>query len=143
MRPPLPLPKPSLPSCFFPRAQCAPRPCRTKKGEFAPCPSCSRLAYFRAIQHYPTHAPLVKPPARLDGDVGLPAAVEEAVQGSAGPLEDGGVGDVEAEACRGEELARLEGLLLPLLRQRHVAPSLSLTVIFVGGEDNAWDSSSR
>lgn len=70
------------------------------------------------------HPPLVQPPGGLDRDVRLAGAVKEAVQRGAGPLKDGGVRDVEAEAGGGEELAGLEGLLLAFLRKRHVAPTL-------------------
>lgn len=46
------------------------------------------------------------------------------MQRSAGPFEHGRVGDVEAEARGGEELAGLKGLLLALLRQGNIAPPL-------------------
>ena len=50
------------------------------------------------------------------------------MQRGARPLEDGRVRHVEAEPGGGEELAGLECLLLALLRQRDIAPTLFFLV---------------
>lgn len=73
-------------------------------------------------------APLVQPPARLDGHVRLGATVQQAVQRRARPLQDGGVRNVEAVTRGGQKLTRLERLGLPLLCKRHIAPTLRETI---------------